>query len=203
MGNKGYLHTKMKKPKIVLIDGLPTTGKSTTSYNLAKKLPGWIFIDIWRIKDIFEPIGYSIDLEKEEKNALADISKRVTIMIAKEVIKSTQRNIILQEATKDFVRKKLGKDLKKYHYEIYTVQLKVPLKQAIKRNIKREKPTLNLTKEWDEERWENKIKKKTKKGDIVIDTSEKNPEEVVKIILESIGEKPKKHPYEKLVRRFW
>lgn len=193
----------MKKPKIVLIDGLPTTGKSITSYNLAKKLPGWIFIDIWRIKDIFEPLGYSTGLGKKEMNALIDISKRAIIMIAREVIRKTQRNIILQEATTDFIKKKLGKDLKKYGYKIYTVQLKIPLKQAIKRNIKRKKPILNFLKDWDEERWEKKIKRKTKKGDIVIDTSKNNPEGVIKIILKGIGEKPKKHPYEKLVRKFW
>lgn len=103
----------MKKPKIVLIDGMPTTGKSTTSYNLVKKLPGWIFIDIWRIKDIFEPLGYSTNLDKKEANVLMNISKEATIKLAKEIIRKTQRNIILQEATKDFIKKKLGKDLKR------------------------------------------------------------------------------------------
>jgi|TARA_Y100000034_G_C6865327_1_gene394335 tRNA uridine 5-carbamoylmethylation protein Kti12 len=193
----------MKKPKIVLIDGLPTSGKSTTSYNLARKLPGWIFMDIWRIKDIFEPLGYSTDLDKKEADDLMEISKEFTIRLAKEVIRKTQRNLILQETTTKFAKKKLGKDLKKYNYQIFTVQLKVPMKQAIKRNIKRKKPTLNFLQGWDEERWENKIKKKTKKGDIVVDTFENNQEEVVKIILKAIGEKARKHPYEKLVRKFW
>tara|TARA_Y100000310_G_scaffold332589_1_gene408473 strand:+ start:860 stop:1441 length:582 start_codon:yes stop_codon:yes gene_type:complete len=193
----------MKKPKIVLIDGLPTSGKSTTSYNLARKLPGWIFMDIWRIKDIFEPLGYSTDLDKKEADDLMEISKEFTIRLAKEVIRKTQRNLILQETTTKFAKKKLGKDLKKYNYQIFTVQLKVPMKQAIKRNIKRKKPTLNFLQGWDEERWENKIKKKTKKGDIVVDTFENNQEEVVKIILKAIGEKARKHSYEKLVRKFW
>ena len=193
----------MKKPKLVLIDGMPTTGKSTTSYNLAKKLPGWVFIDIWRIKDIFEPLGYSKDLDKQEMNVLRDISKETTIKLAREIIRKTQRNIILQEATMEFVKKKLGKDLKKYNYKIYTDQLKVPIKQAIKRNIKRKKPTLGFLRGWDEERWENKIQKKTKKGDIVVDTYEKNPEEVIKIILKEIGEKAKKHPNANKIRRFW
>jgi len=40
-----------KQKKIVLISGLTTAGKSTTSYELTKVLPGWIFIDIWKIKD--------------------------------------------------------------------------------------------------------------------------------------------------------
>lgn len=193
----------MKKPKIVLIDGLPTTGKSTTSYNLAKKLPGWIFIDNWRIKDIFEPVGYSKDLDKKEKDSLMNISKKATMMIAREVIRNTQRNIILQEARTDFIKKKLGRDLKKYNYDIYTVQLTVQFKEAIKRNIKRKKPTLGFVKTWSEERWGDKIKRKIKKGDIIIDTSKNSPEKVIEIILKNIGEKPKKHPYGDLIRKFW
>jgi len=193
----------MKRPKIVLIDGLPTAGKSTTSYNLARKLPGWIFIDNWRIKDIFEPIGYSKDLDKKEKESLMNISKKITTDLTREVIINTQRNIILQEARTKDVKKKLGKYLKRYNYQIYTVQLTVPFKQAIKRNIKREKPTLGFAKDWSEERWKDKIKIKTKKGDIVVDTFENSQEDVVKIILKAIGEKPKKHPYEDRVKRFW
>ncbi|HJX50810.1 MAG TPA: AAA family ATPase [Candidatus Nanoarchaeia archaeon] len=193
----------MTNPKIVLIDGMPTSGKSTTSYNLAKKLPGWIFIDIWRIKDIFEPLGYSTDLDKEEAKKLIDISKDTTLNITKEIITRTQRNIILQEITKESLQEKLAEDLKKHNYEIYTVQLTVPFRQAIKRNIKRKKPTLNFLKDWDEQRWEEKIKKKIKEGDIIVDTFKNKPEEVVKIIIKEIGEKPKKHPYEDKIRRFW
>lgn len=193
----------MKKRKIVLVDGMPTTGKSTTSYNLAKKLPDWIFIDIWRIKDIFEPLGYSKDLDDKEMNTLMDISRESTIKIARDIIRKTQRNILLQEATTKFVRKKLGRDLKKYNYNIYTVQLTVPFKIAVKRNIRRNKPTLKFTKSWSEERWNNKIKRKIRKGDIVVDTSKNNQEDVVKIILKGIGEKPKKHPYGNLIRKFW
>ena len=193
----------MKIRKIVLIDGMTIAGKSTTSYNLAKKLPGWIFIDIWRIKDMFEPLGYSTDLDKKEKSSLMDVSKKATIMIAREVIRKTQRNIILQEAKTEFIKKKLGKDLKKCNYQIYNVFLKIPFKQAIKRDIKRNKPTLNLANTLTEEWWENKIKRKSKKGVIVIDTFENKPEKVVEIILKNIGEKPKKHPYAGRVRRFW
>lgn len=193
----------MKKPKIILIDGMPTSGKSTTSYNLARKLPGWIFIDIWRIKDIFEPLGYSIDLDKKEADELMGISKEFTIKLAREVIRKTQRNIILQETTTKYAKKKLGKDLRKYNYQIFIIQLKVPFEEAVKRNKKREKPDLNFFKIWTKERWDNKIQRKIKKGDIVVDTFENNQNKVIEIILKAIGEKPKKHPYEKLVRKFW
>ncbi len=193
----------MKKRKIVLIDGMPTTGKSTTSYNLAKSLPGWVFIDIWRIKDIFEPIGYSKELDKKEKQALMDLSKNTVTDLVRGIIRGTQRNIILQEATIEFIMEELGEDLKKYNYKIYTVQLTVPFKQAIKRNIKRGKPTLNFVKGWTEERWQNKIQSKIKRGDIVVDTFKNNPKKVTAIILKSIREKPKKHPYGNTIRKFW
>jgi len=193
----------MNRPKIVLIDGVTTAGKSTTSYNLARKLPGWIFIDIWRIKDIFESIGYSKGLEKKEKDFLMALSKKATMMITREVIRNTQRNIILQEAKTGLIKKKLRKDLKKHNYKIYTVQLIVPLKEAVKRSVKRKKPGSDLGKAWSEERWNKKIKRKTKKGDIVIDTLKNSPEKVVEIILKNIGEKAKKHPYTDKVRKYW
>ncbi|MFC1685792.1 hypothetical protein ACFLZZ_02085 [Nanoarchaeota archaeon] len=191
------------KRKIVLIDGMPTTGKSTTSYNLAKSLPGWVFIDIWRIKDIFEPIGYSKKLDKKEKQALMELSKKTVVDLVKGVIKGTKRKIILQEATVEFVKEKLGKDLKKNGYKIYTVQLTVPFKQAIKRNRKRGKPILNFLKGWDEKKWKDKIKSKIKRGDLVADTFKNNPKRVVEIILKGIGEKSKKHPYADKIRKFW
>ena len=193
----------MNRAKIVLIDGITAAGKSTTSYNLAKKLPGWLFIDVWRIKDLFESIGYSKGLEKKEKDFLMSLSKKATMMIAREVIRNTQRNIILQEAKIDFIKKKLGKDLKKHNYKIYVVQLRVPLKEASKRGIKRKKPTSNLGKVWSEERGDYKIKRKIKKGDIVIDTFKNSPKKVVEIILKNIGEKAKKHPYEDKIRKHW
>ena len=193
----------MKKSKIVLVDGLPTSGKSTTSYNLARKLPGWIFIDIWRIKDMFVPLGYGDNLNKKETQSFHDSSKSAIFKIAREIIRKTQRNIIIHDIPSKAIKEKLGKDLRKYDYHIFTVQLKVPFEEAIKRNKKREKPDLNFFNIWTKERWDNKIKKKTNKRDIVVDTCKNNQKEVVNIILKAIEEKPKKHPYEKLIRKFW
>lgn len=193
----------MKRSKIILIDGVPTSGKSTTSYNLAKKLPEWIFVDNWRIKDMFEPLGYSNDLGKKEKKVYEELSKKTVVSLTREIIRKTQRDIILQEARLRDVMKKLGKDLKENNYQIFLIQLKVPMKEAIKRNVKRKKPTLNFLDGLNEEQWEDKIKKKSRKASVVIDTFENNQEEVVKIILNVVGEKAKKHPYEKLVKKFW
>lgn len=192
----------MKKPKIVILDGMATSGKTTISYLLAKKLSGWILVDIWRIKDMFVPIGYGKNLNKEESKIFHDLSKKEIFRIAKEIIRKTQRNIIIHDIPVKDVKKKLGKDLKYNNYQVFSFQLKVSFEEAMKINRKREKPDLDFS-IWTKERWDNKIQRKIKKGDIVVDTSENNQEKVVNIILKAIGEKSKKHPYEKSVRKFW
>src|SRR3989344_440966 len=99
----------MKKRKIILIDGMPTSGKSTTSFELAKLLSDWIFVDIWRIKDMFEPIGYSNGMKEDEFKILQNIAKEEIISLCKKIMSQTKRNIILQEGTKKNVNSKLGK----------------------------------------------------------------------------------------------
>lgn len=180
----------MKKRKLVLISGLVTAGKTTTSHELIRLLPEWIFIDNWKIKEMFEP------LQLKDRSEMIKISKKAMIMITRELMRKMQRNIILQEAKKDFVKKHLGKDIKKYNYKLYSFFLDVDLKDAIKRDMQREKPTMNINKKgWSEEKWKKMRKAKPQKRDIVINTSKKNTEEVIKIILKEIGEKPRKHPY--------
>ncbi len=180
----------MSKKKLVLISGLLTAGKTTTSHELIRVLPGWIFIDIWKIKEMFEP------LELENREQIIEISKKAMLMITKEVMKKTQRNIILQEAKQDFIKNNLGKEIKKYNYKVYSFFLDVNLKDAIKRDIKREKPTIGIKeKKWSAEEWKEKGKTKAQKCDVVINTSEKNTQEVIEIILKEIKEKSKKHLY--------
>ena len=193
----------MKKRKIVAIDGMTASGKSTTSYNLARQLPGWVFIDVWRIKDLFEPIGYSSSLDRKEAGVLAEIAKGETVRLAREVMRKTGRGIILQELTVDFVKKKLGRVMKEQGYELLSVQLKVPLKHATKRDKKRGKPTLGVGSSWTEEKWDEKVNRKIKKGDLVIDPSQARPDEVVKMILKHIGEKAGRHVHVDKIRRFW
>lgn len=193
----------MNRPKIIILDGMPTSGKTTISYLLAKKLYGWVLVDIWRIKDMFVPLGYGNGMDKSEEKPFHEMSKKGIIKIAREIISKTQRSIIIHDIPVDDVKKKLGNQLRENDYEVFSFQLKVPFEEAIKRNKKREKPDLNFFKIWTKERWDSKVKRKIKRGDIVVDTSKNNPEEVVRIILKAVGEKPRKHPYEKLVRKFW
>ena len=63
------------KRKIVIIRGLVTSGKTTTSYELAKALPGWIFIDVLKIKEMFEPLGL------KDRTPLKEISKKAMVLI--------------------------------------------------------------------------------------------------------------------------
>lgn len=183
------------KHKIVIIKGKVTAGKSTTSYELAKVLPGWIFVDAWKIKEMFEP------LDLKDRTPLKTISKDAMALIMKKVIEQMQINILIQESSIRFVKKKLGNLLKKYDYEIYSFFLDVEYDDAVKRDIEREKPTMNLSKHKKEE-WKS-IKAQPEKGDIVINTSEMSIREVRDFILKNIDEKPKKNKNASLIRRCW
>jgi hypothetical protein len=59
------------------------------------------------------------------------------------------------------------------------------------------------TRGWTNEDWERKGIKKPFKGDVIIDTSEKNKKEVLEIMLKAIGEKKKKHPLKKHIKKSW
>jgi regulator of PEP synthase PpsR (kinase-PPPase family) len=76
------------------------------------------------------------------------------------------------------------------------------LKDAIKRNIQRDKPTMNLRKEVKSEA-EWKIRIVPDKGDFVINTSQHSINEVVSIILKEINEKRRKNPNAHLIRKCW
>ena len=81
----------MKKRKIVIIRGIVTAGKTTISHELAKVLPGWIFIDIWKIKEMFEPLGFKTT---EERLPTRTISKKVMATMVRGVIRNKEKEII-------------------------------------------------------------------------------------------------------------
>jgi hypothetical protein len=187
----------MKKRKIVIIRGKVTAGKSTTSYELAKVLPGWIFIDVWKIKEMFEPLGL------KDRTYLISSSKKAMTVIMKEVIRNMGINILVQETTQKFIKKYLKEDIRNHNYKIYSFFLDNELEDAVKRDIKREKPTMHLGRKIKtNEEWK-KTKGQPERGDIIVDTSKHNLKEVVDIILKEIGEKRRKHPHANLIRRCW
>lgn len=187
----------MKQRKIVIIRGPITSGKTTTSHELAKALPGWIFIDIWKIKEMFEPLGL------RDRTPLKSASKKAVHVIMKEVMKKLGTNIIVQETEMSVLKRRLRPYLKKYNYEIYSFFLDVDFNTAIKRDIQREKPTMHLKKMFHSESEWDKIRATAEKQDFVIDTAKHSVKEVIDIILKEIGEKRKRHPREDAIRKTW
>jgi len=181
--------------KIVIIRGKVTAGKSTTSHELAKVLPGWIFIDPWKIKEMFEPLGL------KDRTILKNTSKKAMVLIMRDVIRNLGINIVVQETTQKFVRKKLRGDLKKHNYKLYSFFLDIDLESAIKRDIQREKPTMGIGKSIKTRAQWEKEKAQPDRGDFVIHTGKHNIKEVVDTILKEIGEKRKKHPNIHLLRK--
>jgi len=182
--------------KIIIIRGKVTAGKTTTSHELAKVLPRWILIDPWKIKEMFEPLGL------KNREPLKKASKRAMIEIMKVAIRDLGINIIVQETTQKFIKKYLRKDLKKHEYKLYSFFLDVELKDAIKRDIQRDKPTMNLRNEVKSEaEWKTRIT--PDKGDFVIDTSQHSIKEVVSTVLKEINEKARKNPNAHLIRKCW
>jgi gluconate kinase len=183
--------------KIVVIRGKVTAGKSTTSYELARILPKWIFVDPWNIKEMFEPLNL------KDRTPLRSISKKAMLTIIKEVMRQMQINIIVQETSRSYLKKYLRDDLKKYNYEVHSFFLDVDFEDAIKRDAQREKPTMDIGKGVkNNEEWK-KIKAQPEKGDVIINTSEMELKEVINFIMKTIKEKPRKHPQEHLVKRRW
>ena len=185
------------KHKIIIIRGKVTAGKSTISYELAKILPKYIFVDSWKIKEMFEPLNL------KDRTPLKTISKKAMVTIIKEVMKQMQIGVIVQETSKSFLQKYLRNELKKYNYEIYSFFLDVDLEDAIKRDIQRDKPTMDIGKGVKDNLAWKKIKAQPEKGDIIIDTSSLGKKEVINFIMKTIKEKSKRHPQENLIRRTW
>ncbi|MFH1972537.1 MAG: zeta toxin family protein [archaeon] len=184
----------MGERKIIIIRGKVTAGKTTTSHELAKVLPGWILIDPWKIKEMFEPLGL------KNRSVLKNTSKKAMVLIMREVIRNLGINIIVQETTQKFVRKHLRQDLKKHNYKLYSFFLDIDLDNAVKRDIQREKPTMGLGKIKTSEEWE-KAKAQPDKEDRVIHTGKHKIKEVVDIILSETKEKRRKNLNAHLVRK--
>jgi|SRR3989344_5599207 len=188
----------MTQRKLIIIRGKVTGGKTTTSHALARVLPGWIFVDIWKIKEMFEPLGL------KDRTPIFKASKKAVLAIVKQVMRDIGSNIIVQESSLSFINKHLRKDIKKYNYKLYSFFLDVELEDAIKRDIQREKPTININKQnLSSAEWKKTAKGVPEKGDIIINTSKNNLKKVVNLILKEIHEKARKNPNAHLIRKCW
>ena len=109
----------MKKPRLVILRGKPASGKSTAYANLRKhkEMQGWGFIDHCAMKTKFGREGGKKALFKELKKVMP-----------------SQKNIIIEEMSKETVMKYISKEVKKYNYKIVVFQFEISLKKSKRRD---------------------------------------------------------------------
>ncbi|MBW2995769.1 hypothetical protein KY332_00555 [Candidatus Woesearchaeota archaeon] len=114
----------MKKPKLVILRGRPTSGKSTAYANLRKRkaMKEWLFVDHCALK----------------KGLGKELGKKSLFAVLKTVM-PTKKNIIIEEMSEETVRKYINSYVKKYNYRIIVFQFTVRTKTAYKRDVQRAK----------------------------------------------------------------
>ena len=115
----------MTHPKLVLLKGKPTAGKSTAFRSLRydpRIKKEFIFVDHENLKTVMG--------KQEGKMALFDILRDVM---------KNKPNIITEEMSGKTLMKYIGKEIKKYKYKIITFYFDVSLEKAHKRSIQRAK----------------------------------------------------------------
>lgn len=112
------------KPKLVILRGKPTSGKSTAWHNLRKRkeMKDWVFVDHCAMKT-----GLGKDLGKKSLFAVLKL------------VMPSKKDIIIEEMSEDTVRKYINHYIGKYDYKIITFQFEVSLKEAYKRDVQRSK----------------------------------------------------------------
>ncbi|MEK6951695.1 MAG: hypothetical protein AABX29_01645 [Nanoarchaeota archaeon] len=172
----------MKYPRLVLLKGKPTAGKSTAWYTLRKMkiMKDWLFIDVAHMK------GQFANLDDETRKTLG---KKLLFFTLKQVM-PLKKDIIIEEMSEKTIRKYINPIIKKYKYKIITFYFEVSLETAYKRNIQRAK-----------EKWHPYMKKK-KLGDfheyhveeykeditpIIVDCNRLNKKQVVDFIIKKLG----------------
>lgn len=111
-------------PRIIILRGKPTSGKSTAWHNLKKRkeMKDWFFVDHANLKNTFG----------------RELGKLGLFAVLKVVMK-TKKNIIIEEMSEKTLKKNIGYFLRKYHYRILVFQFEVSLEEAYKRNVQRAK----------------------------------------------------------------
>jgi predicted kinase len=122
---------KTKNPRLIILRGKPTAGKTTAFHNLEKdkRMKNITFIDFSAIKNKFSK------LPDEERRTRG---KETLFKILKELIPS-KKDILIEEMSKETIEKYLEKEIKKYHYKIIVFQFEISIETAYKRNIQRAK----------------------------------------------------------------
>jgi predicted kinase len=163
----------MGKPRLVILRGKPTSGKSTAYANLkkGKEMRGWLFVDHCFLK----------------QNLGRELGKKSLFAILK-VILPSKENIIIEEMSRETIMKYVGKYIKKYNYNIIVFQFEVSKEIAYKRDIQRAKE------KWHPYMGKKKIDEMHKiheerfdKSAILINTDKLGKRKVVEFILKRLG----------------
>jgi|GEM_PF-2862415 len=169
----------MINPRLIILRGKPTAGKTTAFHNLKKdkRMKNIIFIDFSSIKNKFNKFP------DEERRKLG---KQILFEKLKETMPS-KKDILIEEMSKETIHKYLKKEIKKYNYKIIVFQFEISLETAYKRNVKRAKEKWHplMTKEQLEEL--HKLhEERFDKNAVLINTERLNKKEVVEFIIKKL-----------------
>jgi len=119
----------MKHPRLIILRGKPTAGKTTAFHNLEKdeRMKDFIFVDFSSIKNKFEKFP------DEQRRKLG---KELLFKTLREII-PLKKDILIEEMSKETINKYLGENIKKYGYKITVFQFEISIETAYKRNVKR------------------------------------------------------------------
>ena len=169
----------MKKPFLLLIDGMTGAGKSTVANLLAEKIPRVAIVGMDRVKRFISDF----------KRGLRDnsIARDITIEMTKKYLDHNISVIVDQPIKEKSELKQYENIARKYSIPIYKVQLFTSPKLAFKRILDRQKkldikvPITRIKKNI------SLYKNKGEEGFVAIDTSKKASKEVVKDILKLLS----------------
>ena len=164
------------KPKIILINGLIASGKSTLCSALIEKLNDFVFVDRAYIKETMLR-----RVKKNDKPLARKLSKKAVYVIVKGLMKD-RYNLLLQEFSLGSLKKHLAGYIEKYGYEVHGFYLACSLEEAKKRDFERkgfERPEAV-------ENIHNEHEEFGKEG-VIIDTEKCNLEQTLKIVYKEIG----------------
>jgi predicted kinase len=158
--------------RIIILRGKPTAGKSTAFHNLQKRkeMKKFLFVDHCSLKN---------KLGTEE-------GKRALFLELKKLM-PTRKDIIIEEMSKQTLRKNLNYYLKKYKYKIIVFQFEVSKEEAYRRDKQRAKENWHprMGKKWvdkmhkfHEERFDRNA--------ILVDCNKLDKREVVDFIIKNL-----------------
>jgi len=175
----------MERPIIIIFRGHPAGGKTTIYGALKKPLKDFIFIDNGDIKRTLAPLGKKRKGQFVNVKIARQIAKEV-LMFYMEKVMEQKGNIAIYEMSGDYVRKRLGPLIRRYHYQVYQFRPHSSLAAVMKR-AKSQKRTMSenfLRKAWYG--WATG-KKAVEKDDIVLDTEKNSLKQCVNMVLKTIG----------------